>query len=300
MVGGAFDSWLPGALSALSLCAALCLGSSVKAAAEPVSDEAEAIYGPARVAVIDLTLSPTAIAELEENPSEYVRGRFVMVTTDGTPGREERRFEPAGDVGIRLKGKFGSFRPLTGKAGFKIKLNEYAKQRVLGLKKLTLNNMVQDPSMIHESLAYTVLRAAGIPAPRTGYAYVRVNGEDFGVYLDVEVLDDVGLERWFGEFDDPQHLYEGEYGTDVTPGGAAAFSVDEGDDEVRADLEALIAAVADGGSPFSQRVDGLADLGEMTRMWAGEKYIGHWDGYAGAGIAGEEGFNLHRPNNYYL
>lgn len=35
-------------------------------------------------------------------------------------------------------------------------------------------------------------------------------------------------------------------------------------------------------------------------MWGVEKYIGHWDGYAGEGIPGQEGFNLHRPNNYYL
>ena len=35
-------------------------------------------------------------------------------------------------------------------------------------------------------------------------------------------------------------------------------------------------------------------------MWGVEKYIGHWDGYAGEGIPGEEEFNEHRPNNYYL
>ena len=33
---------------------------------------------------------------------------------------------------------------------------------------MTLNNMVQDESMIHETLGYAILRAAGIPAPRTG------------------------------------------------------------------------------------------------------------------------------------
>jgi hypothetical protein len=36
-----------------------------------------------------------------------------------------------------------------------------------------------------------------------------------------------------------------------------------------------------------------ADLGEMTRMWAGEQYIGHWDGYSV-----RTGVNW--PNNYYL
>ena len=56
-------------------------------------------------------------------------------------------------------------------------------QRFLGLKKLTLNNMVQDASMVHEGLAYRAFRAVGVPAPRTGYAFVRLNGSAYGVYL---------------------------------------------------------------------------------------------------------------------
>jgi hypothetical protein len=197
-------------------------------------------------------------------------------------------------VGVRLKGGVGSFRPLSAKAGFKIKFNELVKgQKLLGLKKLTLNNMVQDHSMVHETLAYRTFRAVGVPASRTGYAFVRVNGEPYGLYLNLETLDDVALARWFGAFDDPQHLYEGEYGTDVTPGGAGAFAVDEGDEEDRADLEALIAAANGEHDDWSEGMTGVADLGEMTQMWAVERYLGHWDGYAGA--AGPLW-----PNNFYL
>ena len=100
---------------------------------------------------------------------------------------------------------------------------------MLGLRKMTLNNMVQDPSMVHETLAYASFRAAGVPASRTGYAYVRLNDNDIGVYLDLENLDEIGLKRIFGSFDDEtQHLYEGEQGDDVFPGGEAGFEVDEG------------------------------------------------------------------------
>ena len=49
---------------------------------------------------------------------------------------------------------------------------------------MTLNNMVQDPSMVHEALGYEVLRAAGIPAAHTGFAYVRVNRKGYGLYLE--------------------------------------------------------------------------------------------------------------------
>jgi hypothetical protein len=81
----------------------------------------------------------------------------------------------------------------------------------------------------------------------------------------------------------------------VLEGAADSFEVDEGDEEDRADLEALIEAVGgDAEVPFSERVATVADLGEMTRMWAIERYVAHWDGYAGHAQPFE------RPNNYFF
>lgn len=286
-------------VSAAALSAFCLIVGVMSAGAEPPPDEATPMYERGAVAVIDLTLPPASLQALEDEPHTdvYQPGTFSLAFTDGTPGGVEAASTPM-EVGIRLKGKQGSFRELSQKAGFKLKLNFVKGKKFLGLKKMTLNNMVQDPSMVHETLSYELFRAAGVPSPRTGYAYVRVNGEAYGVYLNVETLDDVALERWFGEFDDPQHLYEGEYKSDVTPGGEDSYEVDEGDPDDRSDLEALIAAVAGKGTPFSERVAGFADLEEMTRMWAVEKYVGHWDGYAGAGPTLLPHNEL--PNNYYL
>ena len=127
--------------------------------------------------------------------------------------------------------------------------------------------------MLHETLSYAAFRAAGVPASRTGFVYLRVNGDDFGLYLNIETLDDVALERIFGSFDDQvQHLYEGEVGHDVTPGEAGEFEVDEGDQANLEDLEALIDAVSSSGpEAWSERVAATADLAEMTKMWAVEK-----------------------------
>lgn len=265
------------------------------------ADDAAPMYDPSKVYVIDLTVPKATEDELAVHPKDkYLPASLTLRETAGTPGTEGPPVVNGLEIGIKLKGNgVGSFRDLKdGKAAFKIKCNFVSGKKCLGLKKMTLNNMVQDRSMIHETLAYDVFRASGVPASRTGYAFVRVNGEDFAVYLNIETLDDVGLERWFGEFDDPQHLYEGEYSTDVKPGEAGKFEVDEGDEADRSDLEALIAAVADEGAPFSERVVARADLSEMTRMWAVEKYVGQWDGYAGAGPTLLPFNQL--PNNYYL
>jgi len=266
------------------------------------ADEAATIYDPSTVFFIDLTLSAEAEAKLEAEPGEYVKGTFSMTkSSDGTPaGEEASPFIASRPVEVRLKGSVGgSFRKLSEKPGLKLKFK--AANAVLGLRKMTLNNMVQDPSMLHETLAYASFRAAGVPASRTGFAYVRLNGNDIGVYLDLENLDDIALARIFGTFDDEtQHLYEGEQGDDVFPGGEVGFEVDEGPEDNIADLEALIVAVNEDleeGETWSEKVAPNVDLAEMTKMWAVEKYIDHWDGYSGHTEPSQAGL---RPNNYYL
>jgi hypothetical protein len=260
------------------------------------------MYTTDAVVAIDLTLSEESIKALEEEPFEYVPGTFSLASTDGTPAGIGT-YSPPIEVGVRLKGNPGaSFEDLDGKSAFKLKFDEFVDgQKFLGLEKMTLNNMVQDRSMLHETLAYGAFRDAGVPAPRTGFAFVRVNEEPYGLYLNLESLDVIALERIFGApfQNPPQHLYEASYGYDVYPGEAAKFEVDEGKSKTRTDLEALITAVnSSEPESFAARVEANADLEEMTKMWAVEKYIGHWDGYAGVELV--PGPNLSRPNNYYL
>lgn len=81
---------------------------------------------------------------------------------------------------------------------------------------------------------------------------------------------------------------------DELPVGEGGFEVDEGDEGNLEDLKALVAAVnSTEGEGWSAAVAPVANLAEMTRIWAVEKYISHWDGYAGQ--AGK-----FQPNNYFL
>jgi spore coat protein CotH len=252
------------------------------------------MYGSGIVNVIELELPQSSYDALVADPEgDYQPATFSFAATEGTPG-SVGAFSTPQQVEVRLKGGLGSFRPLGEKAGFKLKFPKAAPFR--GLRKMTLNSMVQDPTMLHETLAYETFRAVGVPAPRTSFALLLVNGVDYGMHLNLETLDKVALEKRFGPFaEPPQHLYEGEYEADVTPAKKALFEVDEGDDEDLADLEALVAAVGDGSAPdWSDRVAPHADLDEMTLMWIVERYLGHWDGYSGPTGGGQ------LPNNYYL
>lgn len=242
------------------------------------SDTAGWMFDPRVVVRIDLVLSDDAAAALTAEPDEYVPATFTLSYGD-------RAYGPW-TVSLRLKGGIGSFRPLAGKPGFKLKFPAGA--RPDGLKKLTLNNMVQDASKLHETVSYELFRAMDVAAPRTGYATVTVNGEAYGLYLNVETLDDVHLEGWYPA---TRHLYEGGYGylTDPLDPFDDHYEVDEGDENDRADLAGLLATAQDLAPGWYARVAALADLEQMTRMWATEAYVGHWDGYTGPFVS-----------NYYL
>jgi CotH kinase protein/Lamin Tail Domain len=250
---------------------------------DPTDDLAAWLYDPTQVVGIHLELPPESIDALNADPDTYVDGQFSLTAPGASYG-------PLA-VGVRLKGS-ATFRPLDGKSAFKVKFNHSVPgQRFLGMKHLTLNNLLEDPSNVHETLAYESFRAMGIPASRTGYADVRVNDDEFGLYLNIETMDDVALRRWF---ETTQHLYEGELSVDVLPGEETSFEVDEGSETDLSDLQNLIAAVNAPSPPdWSDQVAPVADLSEMTRMWAVEKYISHWDGYAGPD-------GDYWPNNYFL
>ena len=276
----------------IAVVAAACLGLLAIVPAGAAADEIEWMYDPE--AVVEIPLGDISVAELDElelAPNDEVHGSFEL-RVDGV-----RKGPLLTDVGIRLKGGFGSGRPVkTGKAGFKVRFDKFDGPQFFGIKRLTLNNMVQDPSMVHETMTYELFRALGLPAPRTGYAFIRVNGEPYGVYLNIETYDEVMLPRLFAT---TQHLFEADAaGVDVRTGEADTFEVDEGDEADLSDLEALIAA-ANAVGDWSDGMAAVADLGEMTRMWAAERYAGHWDGYAGRyeDPLPEGPF---RPNNYYL
>ncbi|MFM6967481.1 MAG: CotH kinase family protein [Microbacteriaceae bacterium] len=246
------------------------------------TDPAAPIFNPLVVNDIDLEMSDEAIGNLTQemcNGGEYQPATLTMTTPTATYGPMT--------VGVRLKGCWGSFRTLSGKAGFKVKINYVSGQTILGLKKLTLNNMVQDPSMLHEAVGYRVFRAMGVPAPRVGYTNVSLNGAEYGLHANIETLDKVSLPRWYGT-GQTTHLYEGSYWMDALPDQVNNFEIDEGN-TTRTDLTSLANANMLTGAAWWTAIQPLADLNEMTAMWATEFYLGHWDGYA-----------TRIWNNYYL
>lgn len=213
----------------------------------------------------------------------------------GTVTFEGQTFD---NVGIRSKGGCGSARHLDSKTAFKIHLSwddpdvpECPETRRLhGMKRLTLNNMVQDRTFMHEVLGYSLYARLGVPAPRVNYMRVHVNGDLWGLYLLVESIDRRFLERRFES--EKGDLYEGTYWCDLIPEnippdleGIYCFSrkfgtgqcSDPSDFDALVELINAIDAIPDG--EFFEHASAFLEIDEFLTMWATDAQMGHWDGH---------------------
>ncbi len=237
----------------------------------------ERFFDQDRIHEIDIELGDDSEASLWDAPYEYVT---ADVRIDGVLLE---------DVGIRLRGKIGSFRTLDGKPKLKLDFNRYVDgRRFEEMEALSLNNSVVDCSYLKEPIAYAVFNALGAPQMRATFTQVTIDGRDYGLYVAVDTQDDRFLKR---NWDDPSgNLYDGKYIwygdrdyvlLDFGEGNDALYQLEEGDDVGNADIagisDALIAAV--GEPDFYSRMGEVIDWEQVHRVWAGEQWVGQNDGY---------------------
>jgi len=250
------------------------------------TDAASVIFNPMQVSKISLKMS--------DSDYNSMRWPYVSWDNEGDWRETQMRFTIGSKtygpylVGVHLKGAWGSWRDIDGKAAFKIKTDAFVRgQTFFGITRMTLNNMVQDGSYIHEVLTYRLFRAVGVPAPRTGFADVTLNGINYGLHLNIETVNPEMLKRWNIS---SSQMVKGAVPTfpDLWPGAEHNFAIESGIKSSYTMLTDLIAANQLSGDAWWERISELADMKEMTLEWATEIHTGHWDGY------------VRNRNNYYI
>ena len=194
----------------------------------------------------------------------------ATVTVDG---------ETHADVGVRKKGFVGSQSDT--KPALKLRFDKYVDGQSLGgvMERMTLNNSIQDPSMVNTCLSYRVFAAAGSPAPRCNFATVSVNGKDLGLYVHVEEMKAPFLSRHFESAEG--NLYEGTV-SDFTPTYRGTIEKKTNTDAADwSDIDAVVAALQDPSDAGMKALGEIVDLDRFLSFWATEVLVGHWDGYAG-------------------
>lgn len=209
------------------------------------------------------------------------------------------------NVGIRSRGH-GS-RSGT-KPGLRVDFNRYATgQRFLGLRSLVLDNLTQDSSGIHETVAMQLMARMGVPAPREAHTRLYVNNEYAGLYTIVESVDKGLLARVFGivnedtqndgflfEFDWLDEWRLGYLGDDLRPYKDrfdAKTKESRSDEEKYRPIETLVRLINDTREDrLEEAIGSLFDLPGFMRYVATQNFLAEADGVLGTwGI-----------NNFYL
>ncbi len=227
---------------------------------------------------IELELTPKAEATLRRHHQQF-RGRGELDT--GNRPEVMLTVHEGGvtytNVAVHLKGAAGSFRPYDDTPAFTLNFSKHVKgQRFHGYSKISLNNSVQDLTLMHEMLSRELFRAAGVPVPRAHHGTVVVNGRDLGVYVVVEGWRKPFLKQHFPDVSG--NLYDGGFVQDID----GNLSVVSGEDQdSHPGLKRLSDAVRIPDRTLRwARLPQVLDVDRFLTHLALDAMLCNWDGYA--------------------
>lgn len=138
---------------------------------------------------------------------------------------------------------------------FKIEFDHYDSAKTYyGLDKLCLNNIIQDNTYMKDYLTYQMMAQIGVASPLCSYVNITVNGEDWGLYLAVEGIEEAFLQRNYGN--DYGELYKPD---SIDMGGGRGnvekFDMDEFSDNLESENTEIPNYSEEMNQPFRQMPD---------------------------------------------
>ncbi|MDP2308502.1 MAG: CotH kinase family protein [Pseudomonadota bacterium] len=245
-------------------------------------DPTDAVFDPTRIATVALEMSEADWAEIRDNP--WAEAWHPATFRWGAEADPEQVV--IGDIAVRA---FGQGSEIAGKPSLKLSFDRLVPgQEFAGLDELKLDNSSQDVGYLNEYLATGIMRRFGVPAARTGWARVTVNGAAAGFFVVLESIDDRFVERWFGNDDGVLYgMNSGYYAQGLNPmtDGLFWFEPQTSVDSDGTDLVALSEIVAAG---TDDQFAAALDLVNFGRESVARSAMGSMDAFSADG------------NNYYL
>lgn len=222
------------------------------------------IFDQPTVLDFQIQLGRTNLDALREHAREYTA---ATVTVNG---------QTFTNVALKLKGAAGSFRPVDDRPAMTLHFGKWVQgRRLFGLRRLHLNNSVQDGSYLNEYLGSELFRAAGVPTPRVAWATVRLNDRPLGLYVLKEAFETEFLRIFFGGAEG--NLYDGGFVRDIDQ--ELERDSGSGPDD-HADLKKLLAASqVQNLSERWERLQAVLDVDKFTTYAALSVMLVDWDGY---------------------
>jgi spore coat protein CotH len=243
---------------------------------------------------IDITINPDTLDWLyqSENLDSDIEfsARFIF-----NNGEIIDTIEP---VGFRLRGNTSRH---SQKKSFKVSFNRFTSGgKYYGVEKLNLNGEHNDPSVIRSKICWDIFRKMDIPASRSNHVQVYINGNYYGLYINVEHIDEEYIKTRFAYNDG--NLYKCLYPADLNylgedpdlyklaPYGDRTYELkinEEADDysDIANFIDVLNNASAD---DLKCQLDEVFNTYDYLKIIAADILMGDWDGY------------IYNQNNYYI
>jgi len=254
--------------------------------------EAGFVFDDSEVPRIDLSISQSNLQQLYADPESNVEylAAFSFTRGDSTEGPF--------DIGLRFRGD--SIR-LNEKKSFRISFNSIdAGKDYHGIEKMNLNAEANDPSLVRSKLGHELYRYMGVAASRSNHVLLYINDQYYGVYLNVEHVDERFVKSRFDNNDG--NLYIGQTSADLSylgsspedyqleVGGEQVYELrtNEKWDDYRDLLDLITILNQNTGEDLKNKLERVMNVQLYLKIMALDVMTGAWDGYAG------------NSNNYYL
>jgi spore coat protein H len=243
---------------------------------------------------IDISIAEDALEELFD--PQNAESDYHHIATFYFDNGEYR--DTVENIGFRLRGNTSRN---SQKKSFKISFNTYVDGGDWnGLEKLNINGEHNDPSVMRSKICWDLLRNFGVPAPRSNHVKLYINGDYYGIYINVEHIDEEFAESRFGNKNG--NLYKCLWPADLTYRGEDPdnykqmagdrrvydLRTNEEEDDY-SDIAHFIAVL--NNTPTEQlacELDKVLNVDGMIRSMAFDILSGNWDG------------PLFNKNNFYL
>ncbi|MBU2650492.1 MAG: CotH kinase family protein [Bacteroidetes bacterium] len=160
---------------------------------QPAFPEPGMVYSDVNIPRIDILIHPDSLLLIYEYPESDHEYPATFVFDNGTIR------DTADNVGFRLRGNTSRW---AAKKSFKVSFNTFIPGRkYYGIEKMNLNGEHNDPSVIRSKLCWDLLRELGVPAPRSNHVEVYINDSFYGLYINVEHIDEEFVLSRFGNND---------------------------------------------------------------------------------------------------
>jgi spore coat protein H len=254
----------------LTILAMLLAGSATSGAqsgalmTKPAKAPGAELFAATNVWPFQLEINAASLKSLREQPREWAKATLKMGA------------EVFDDVEVHIKGSEGSLQPIDRRPSLTVSFNKFvSSRRFHGLRKIHFNNTAEDPTFMTEIVCGGLCRQAGLPAARSGYATLTLNGRRLGLYVLKEGLTKEFLAQNFRRTDGV--LYDGGFKLDIDQeleviGGEAPAH--------QADRLALLAAARDPDPTRRwERLQKVLDTDRFISLLAMVTIMWNWDSY---------------------